>query len=210
MLISWLITLIRNNHESQDHMSADDVLSMHDEIFKLAKSVLSSGELDNAESISDKLQSDQKLTAVRALQQEIGNLPKRPIFYVHYELNYLPNRTRNIMRYLGDFVDHLVKYMASDLLHNKRYLKKSLTNNLKKLKKSLPHNLYEQLTDFNRVTYTPAKHDFSQPKGRNHYFTEREVVLTCFIVSKFRADIIKLSAEAKAYSENKRIEYKAD
>ena len=179
-------------------------LLLNPEIMELTKKVLNESDINIANEIVKRIISKDKNTKQEAtdlLRAYIGTKPKRPIYYLHHELQFLPNQTRGAMRYLGDYIDHLIKYTAQDLVNPiKRFL--SLGQNTKVLKGKIPDNLYHNLVEYNKLLYVPAKHEFNT-RGNDHLFSCREIVYTCFITLKLAERIKAISHTAKDYSENK-------
>jgi hypothetical protein len=185
-----------------------EYLLIDDKIKSLAEELLSDDEILEAEKIAfDLTKKSTKLNAIKMLQKLVGNTPKRPLYYANFELNFLPHRTRNAVRYIGDFVDVLIKYLATEKLGKSACKTKSLGMNVRDLKKILPDQLYSELERYDNFIYKPAKHDFSVG-DRKHLFTSKEVVFIYFISLKLKEKIIKISEEAKKYSEN--VEYRPD
>lgn len=178
-------------------------LSIKPEIFELAKEVLTESEIEQANILSEKLISkDKKDIAIQELQNIIGMRPKRPIYYLNHEITYLPEETRDVVRYAGDYIDQLMK----DCAHEKGKLSflafyTSLGGNIKRSKKVLGQKLYNALTGYNRFIYVPAKHEFDVDKDRPHLFSAKEAVFVCFMMKKLAEQIIAISQQARRYSE---------
>jgi hypothetical protein len=127
--------------------------------------------------------------------------PKRPLYYCHFEMKFLPHWTRNIMRDLGNYIDVLIKEMSLELTNNKHCLKNPLGNNLNTIKEKITPELYDKLICYNNFLYVPSKHDFDVPPNRKHRFTSKETVLTTFITMKLASEIKTLSKMAQKYAE---------
>ncbi len=183
------------------------------EVSNLASRLLSAEEIILADKISEQLLGDEvdRHTAIKHLREFIGVMPKRPVYYLNYEVGGLPENTRDVVRYTGDYIDQLIKNYSYEKgnFHILRYraLKLSLGSNLKKLSKDIPKDILDSLTAFNEILYVPAKHVFDVG-DRPHLFTAR--VYSCFLMKKFAKQIIPLSIEAKKYSENGKYEYHSD
>jgi hypothetical protein len=174
-------------------------------IDSLANDVLSTTEFNKTLELIKNFEAGDmgRKSTIAYLQNIIGNRPKRPVYYVTEQyLPHLPHYTRDIMRYLGDYVDILVKYMASEILLDKKNLKKSLGINANYLKGKIDDALIKSLINFNEVIYVPAKHDFAV-KHKSHRFNYREVIITCVIVVKLANEVKRLSPLAKKYAEDK-------
>ena len=82
-----------------------------DEVYALASKVLNDVEIEKANDIS--LMIVKKRTnnkGISKLREKAGYQPKRPLFYAYIELEYLPQWTRNAIRYICDYVDQLCKH----------------------------------------------------------------------------------------------------
>ncbi len=181
-----------------------EYLIIDPEILKFGEDILTKSEIAEANKLSKNLtlSKKRKRFTIEKLQAKVGMKPKRPMFYLNSELEYLPYHTRDAMRDLGDYIDHLIKFCSAEKLKNTKYEKQSLGSNLKKLKNMVPEKLRLRLTKYNELVYVPAKHDFNV-QNRRHRFTSKEVVFVCFITLKLAKEIIKLSNRAKDYSEGR-------
>jgi len=179
-----------------------EYLEIDDNIKTLACELLSEKEIFEADEVSQKLAvKSTRVGAIRYLKKKVGDRPKIPIYYANYELNGLPVRTRNPVRYIGDYIDQLVKCLTIDTMNNSSYGQKSLGQNVYTLKGKIPELLHSQLARYNNQIYTPAKHIFSKKEGRKHLFTSKEVVYTYYLSLKLKEKIIELSKNAREYSE---------
>jgi hypothetical protein len=174
-------------------------------VSELAEDTLSPSELDEAERISVMLAGSkkQRKDAVYYLMEMVSPPPKRPLYYAQNEMRGLPLYTRDVIRYLGDYIDLLVKAMTFEFVKDQKCKKRSLGANLRALKPTkykVPSELLDKSSRYNSFLYQPGKHDFSIPPGRSHRFTSREVVLTSFITLKLADDIKKLSQFATQVS----------
>jgi hypothetical protein len=121
--------------------------------------------------------------------------PKRPLYYCHYEIRFLPRWTRNIVRYLGDYID-LLERMAWKKFAQEKY-KPGISPKLlrEKLKKFIPGELFEKIEEYDKLFWRPSKHDFNVDESlRRNRFTSRETVYCIFITLEL-ADRIKKFAE---------------
>jgi hypothetical protein len=183
-------------------------LSINPRIQNLAKEVLNEDERKHAENIAETLLLDgHRDHAVKALQDLIGRTPKRPVYYLNNEIDHLPEETRDVIRYAGDYIDQLIKHCAHDK-GKWRFLAyhSSLGPNLKRLNKILPESLLFILTKYNNFIYVQAKHSWDIG-SRPHLFSSKDAVFVCFITKKLAEQIIAVSSEAKIYSENEVYNY---
>ncbi len=178
----------------------NDYLMLDPSIESLAKKMLSDHEIDEAETISENLVvKSRREGAKRFLKDKIGDQPKRPIYYANFELNTLPHRTRNSVKYLGDFIDNLLKCIAVEKFNNDQFWKRSFGANLTKLKNKIPDDLYSDLGIYNRLAYAPSKHEFNVEEGRRHYFSSKEVVYILYMTVKLKERMVEISQEAHDY-----------
>lgn len=182
-------------------------LSIDPDIEDIAEEILSEKEKDEAENISKCIvSSEHKECAIKTLRNIIGTTPKRPVYYLNERIKYLPDNTRDVMRYAGDYIDQLMKHCA----HEKgtwgfMAYRRSLKPNLKNLKKTLDENLLSALDKYN-IVYVKAKHEWNV-NDRPHLFSSKDTVFMCLITKKLAGQIINISQEAKLYSENKFYNY---
>lgn len=154
------------------------------EIAGLAAEMLTVEQLERADEMAMTLLTRRKQR--RQVQWELIRMiplkPSRPLMYLNPIIMQLPNATRDVIRYLGDYVDLITKEMTYEFLNGKARFS-SLGINAKKLEKatSVPRDLVDKLQRYNSFLYTPGKHDFSlPPEGRKHGFTCKEAVLTIY------------------------------
>ena len=178
-----------------------EYLEIDDKIMALAKELLSSHDIQEADKISLNLtQKSTRLNAQNALKKIVGFRPKRPLYYANYEINHLPHWTRYTVENMGHFVDQMVKCVAGEKLPNSKFYNNPLGVNLNNLKNKIPDDLYSELDRFNKFIYVPAKHEFNVI-NRKHLFTSKEVVFIIFISLKLKDKLIIISDEARKYAE---------
>ena len=185
-------------------------LSISQDVQKLAEQILSKKEMMFAENIAKELlQNTHREHAIEVLRNIVGTKPKRPVYYLNLAIRRLPDETRNVVRYAGDFIDQALKHFA----HEKRKyllksfaLRRSLGPNLKKLKGVLQDDLIEKLRNFNDLIYVRAKHRW-EVGSRPHLFSATEAVLVCFMVKKLVDDVVPFSVEVGLYLEGKMLNY---
>lgn len=182
-------------------------LSLDPNIEDVAEELLSDEELCNVESIAEFiLLKEHREHALHTLKKFVGTKPKRPVYYLNERINYLPEHTRDVMRYAGDYIDQLIKHCAHEKGDWKfMAYRRSLGPNLKYLKKILDKSLFNVLYKYNKV-YVQAKHEWNV-KNRPRLFSSKDAVFMCFITKKLSEQIISISSEAKLYSENKFYNY---
>jgi len=165
-------------------------------IVELAKDVLTPEKYNEAETISRMLirSGERRRYAQMKLVVLTLKKPWRPLFYLKPLIEGLPRNTRDVIRYLGDYVDLITKEMTYEFFDGKAR-RRSLGQNLRVLMNNRfqPADLVENLCRFNSFLYSPSKHDFSLPFGRQHRFTSREAVLTAYIAMELGERIKSLS-----------------
>ncbi len=186
-----------------DHLTgkASERLSADEQIISLAKEVLSEQQYLEAEELAKKLvgKKSEKAFTRKRLMDIVKPPPKRPLYYTHWDIQFLPHRTRDTIRDLGDFIDMLVKAAVYEKTNDSRIFRSSLGPAIDKFEKNRPESkqLAEILRKYNRFLYRDAKHDFKLPEGRReHRFTSREAVLTTFITMNLAERIIRISPAA--------------
>ena len=172
------------------------------EIVELAKDILTTEQLTDAERLSSMLLGSKKNRQLARckLALLLPHKPTRPLLYLIPIIMNLPRETRDCIRYLGDYIDLITKEMAYEFLDG-RTRRSSLGINARNLGNaaSVPSDLVDKLQRYNSFLYTPGKHDFSLPAGRAHRFTSKEAVLTIFIsveLGERIKSVSKLAVEA--------------
>ncbi len=180
-------------------------LSIRPQIEELSEMILNENELEEVNSLSEKLAHKKtRENAINRLREIVGCRPKRPVYYVWMHLCDLPEDTRTVVFYTGSYIDCLMKYISREKGKNiMRALFTSLKNNIKWSREILGIELVDILNKYESLIYTPAKHDFDDRKNRPHLFSSKEAVIVCFITMKIAEQLINLSEEAKKYSLDK-------
>lgn len=200
-----LNTFIKQVFKKSDlEFNADHI---HKEIYLLAKELLSDSEMQEAEGLSIAVRRGGKgrKQAIVILQKMIRCKQKRPVYYITEEfLPQFPKHTRDIIRYLGDFVDYMVKFVVKENSRKLSYRDKSLGQNIPVLRRKevLSSELLDQLERYNRHIYVPAKHKF-EDIDRLHLFNPLDVVYTLFITVKLRDMLMSNSVAARDYVEGR-------
>lgn len=139
-----------------------EALLAQEEIVSLAKELLSTETHREAEELSKMLVGTEAYqdAARSRLITIVQTPPKRPMYYCQHEVQFLPDWTRNTMRYLGDFVDMLVKAAVYEKTQDRRIFRSSFGPAIAKFKEYIPE--YEQLAcwlrRYNQFLYRDAKH----------------------------------------------------
>jgi len=180
---------------------ASERLLADEEIILLAKEVLTEQQYVEAEDLAKKVagKKSEKAFAVARLMELVKPPPKRPLYYTEWDIQFLPYRTRDPIRDLGDFIDMLVKAAVYEKNNDDRIFRSSLGPAINKFGMCRPESkeLADILRKYNRFLYRDAKHDFRLPKGRKeHRFTSREAVLTVFITMNLADRITSISSMA--------------
>jgi len=189
-------------------------LTISSEIFELAKRVLSEEDIVAANKLSEYFVQNEhmRLHAIEELREYIGVRPKRPVYYLNFEICRLPEETRDVVRYAGDFIDQLIKHCAHErgkYIFRFNAYRSSLGLNLKKLKGILPDSLIGILKEFNDLIYVKAKHSW-EVGDRPHLFSCKEAVFACFVIKKIAIQVEPFSIEGRWYLENKMYNYHAE
>jgi len=183
-------------------------------IQELAEDLLTSEQVNGAVALAKLLCRDEndRQNAILRLQQMMGRSPKRPLFYLEHEIKDLPDHTRHVVRYAGDYIDQMVKYCAYDkgtFFLKVRGLRSSLGSNLRKLTRVFSRRLLDLLTRFNETIYVPSKHEWDV-EDRPHLFSAREAVLCLFIVKQLSLEVAQYSQLAQSYDNNEMLDYHYD
>lgn len=173
---------------------AEALLASKD-ILSLAKEILPEPVYLEAERFASMLTSSpaQKKIARLALINILLPPPKRPVYYLAHELEFLPRWTREPLRIMGDYIDMLTKAATYEKTRDAKIFRVPFGPAIDLFAKCYPNDtqLADCLLRYNRFLYRDAKHDFVLPAGRReHRFTSREVVL-CLYTTRELADRIK-------------------
>jgi len=180
-------------------------MQIDNEIMKLAIELFSEQTIERLDELSYDISygKKKKWEGIRYLENIVKPYPKRPMYYCRIELKHLPHYTRNIIRYLGDYIDLLERQALIKFL-GKKY-KKGLSPKIvrSQLKPSLPKILSDRLDKYDKLFWTPAKHDFNVDESkRRHRFTTREVIYDIFITNKLADEIKRVAMIKDSYNEN--------
>lgn len=180
-------------------------LSIRQEISDLAEFVLNEEETIEIDKLSEMMISKKlRKMAIERLKEVVGYTPKRPVYYVWLYMNDFSNNTRVIVFFLGSYIDQLMKHVSHEKGANiLRSLFSSLKNNIKWTRCLLGHELTDMLNMYERIIYTPAKHDFESKPRQSHLFSSKEAIAISFITMNLASRLTDLSEEARAYSLNK-------
>lgn len=165
-----------------------------DEILAFAGEILSGDKIRLAEKLSRDLSDGRKKRdeARRYLRYIVRPPPKRPLYYCNNEIRHLPRWTRNIVRYLGDYIDQLERELLKKFMEENK-IKKSPKYMRDQLRPYIPNDLYKSLEDYDKLFWRPAKHDFNvDESSRRHRFTTRETVYDIFITLAIADELKKL------------------
>jgi hypothetical protein len=120
--------------------------------------------------------------------------PKRPLYYLNYEVKFFPMRTRYVVEQSGSYLDLLVKELRYE--KQGQYRKTPLGRNIDALFEKSDDDLkllLRQLKLFNEIAYVPSKHEYGPPYENKHFFNSLEAVIIVLAA-------IKLGEELKAKS----------
>jgi hypothetical protein len=170
------------------------------DILELAREVLPLDKLKEAMEICEMIGGSKKQRefAKARIRLLVAPPPKRPLHYLMQEMRFLPRDTRDCIRYLGDYIDLLTKELAFENLGGNTR-RNSLGRNAKLLAERTVglKDLGSKLQRYGSVLYTPGKHDFTLPPGREHRFTAKEVVLAAYVTVELAERIKSVSKSAR-------------
>jgi hypothetical protein len=199
-----LAGVLRDSHKTG---KSTEAMMANKDVLLLGKEILTKDNYMEAEKLSNMLvgTKSEKNSARATLISVLMPPPKRPIYYLAHELEFLPRWTREAMRILGDYIDMLTKAAVFEMENNGEVFRISFGPAINRFKKWYPKEaiLAEWLERYNRFLYRDAKHDFALPSTRKeHRFTSREVVLCVFITKQLSDKIKKLSSVAMKVSKD--------
>lgn len=172
---------------------------MNYEINKLAKRLFDDNKIRIIEKMVNRVNGEEKDVALKELSEFVGTKPKRPLYYVFHSILGLPEYgTRDIIRYLGDYIDQLVRFTLEDKRFLSRWFLSPLGPNINKLKKHIDKDLYDNLILFNKI-YTQAKHDFIHNEDKS-LFTYIDAIYMIFITKELSLSLLPLSEHARDYN----------
>jgi len=128
---------------------------------------------------------ERKLVVLRRLRHLVPTRPKRPLYYVNYDLKDLPRKSRFVVEQMGSYLDLLVKELRYEL--EGRYCEEPLGRNILAIMKYVDGDmkvLLKTIETFNRIAYVPAKHIYGPPDDPNHYFSFQEAVVIALVAVK--------------------------
>ena len=141
------------------------------------------------------------LVALGRLRYIIPSRPKRPMYYVHYQIGFLPESSRFVVEQSGSYLDLLVKELRYELTGN--YKGFSMGANikfilgLKDASNSELSALLNKILSFNKIVYVPAKHVYGPPNDYGHYFDVDDSIIVTLLAVKLGEEIKKRSQFAK-------------
>jgi len=136
----------------------------------------------------------QKRVAISRLQFIVPKRPKRPLYYIHYELKFLPRTSRFVVEQMGSYLDLLTKELRFEL--EGRYHKMPLGKNITALMRydDADMKLLEKLMMFNEIAYVPAKHIYGSPNDSRHYFNSQETTVIVLAAVKLGEELKRRSS----------------
>jgi len=169
-------------------------------IKELSGKLLSDKDFKDISKIVNGLASEKKEEYLKELQNVLGYVPKRPLYYLYMEtIPLLPDGgMRSSIKNACDYIDQLVKFTLEDIKFFSRWFRRPLGPNIEKLKESIDDDLYNELVVFNKI-YTQAKHEFHHDIDKN-FFTYEDTVYMIYITKKIAEKILPLSERARDYN----------
>ena len=170
-------------------------LILDEDILSLAQ-ILLPEKIELADKLSEDLCNGKK-TRERAriyLMNMVKPPPKRPLYYCHYEIRHLPRWTRNVVRYLGDYIDLLERMALKKFIKGNYKPGKSPKLVRNRLKKFISEQLFNEIEEYDRLFWRPSKHDFNVNESmKRNRFTSREAVYCIFITLELANKIKKFA-----------------
>jgi hypothetical protein len=168
--------------------------NINPEIEVLAKKVLIKREIAEAEHIIDLAFShelEDNKTSGRLLASMIPTRPKRPLYYVNFEVSHGPRMvTRYVVHYLCAYLNTLLDDLAKDYGGFRKFI--PFGGTLQKIKGKITPELYDTLDKYNKIYFVPAKHSFDPYDAEDHLFSLKDAIYCCFITMKLRDEIDSL------------------
>ena len=131
---------------------------------------------------------DDKKFSGKILSSLIPTNPKRPLYYVNFEVSHGPRMvTRHVVHYLCAYLNTLLDDLAKKLGGLKRFIPFGAT--LNKIKGKIPSEMYQKLDEYNKIFYVPAKHNFDPYNAKDHLFSLKDAIYCCYITMKLKEEI---------------------
>jgi len=144
---------------------------------------------------------DDYLAALSRLRYVIPRRPKRPMYYVHHQIGFLPEASRFVVEQSGSYLDLLMKELRYEM--SGKFVKLPLGTNVSFIRtiKSTVNpdlsDLLKKIQSFNQVAYVPAKHIYGPPTNERHYFEVDDSILIAMTAVKLCENIKKRSQYAR-------------
>lgn len=165
----------------------------------MAEKMLDQKEMIQISKVIGGIKNGDRVNSIKELIGVLGMKPKRPVYYIAAAITELPDhRTRDIIRYSGDYIDHLIRFMLEDKKFLGKWRRKPLGPNIEKLKIYIDSDLHNCLVLFN-IIYTQAKHEFNHFEDRSLFDLE-DAVHVIYITKKIAEKILPLSERARDYN----------
>jgi len=130
------------------------------------------------------------------LSSIIPTSPKRPLYYVNFEVSHGPQMvTRYVVHYLCAYLNTLLDDLAKDIGGFKRFI--PFGGILRKIKGKINPELYDKLDKYNKLFYVPAKHNFNPYDAKDHLFSLKDAIYCCYITMKLKDAIESMSISIK-------------
>jgi hypothetical protein len=166
--------------------------NVNSDIKILAKEVLSKEDFETAKNVFNGIISDnysRNLEAINYLTTLVPRRPKRPLYYVNYELSYGRRmQTRIVVNYLGGFMEMNMAQLSKKVGRFKNFL--PFGSVLFRLKGKIPTDLYSGLYKYNKIFYCRAKHYYENYGRNEHLFSLMDAVLCCFVTMNLHKKIV--------------------
>ena len=179
-----------------DEVTSFVSMDLSSNVQRLAIDVFDAAELSEVRKIAEAFSDSrkQKKLAILRLREIVPKRPKRPLYYVNYEVKFLPRSSRFLVEQMGSYLDLLVKELRYEL--EGQYHREPLGKNISALMKRADTDMkliLRRIQTFNEVAYVPAKHAYGPPSDPKHLFSSQESVVITLAA-------VKLGEELKSKS----------
>jgi hypothetical protein len=170
-------------------------MRVRQKVKELSEHVFDIGEYDDVLELVKAIEGSkkQRKLAFHTLKRLIPLRPKRPLYYVNFNVG--PRWSRSVVEDMGSYLDLLVKELRFE--KEGTYYNLPLGANIHHLMGQVNDDLKSILAKvdlYNRIAYVPAKHVYGSPNDTRHYFSDSDVVVLAL-------SAVKLGEELKKESE---------
>jgi hypothetical protein len=152
---------------------------MRPEVMELADYVFDKEEVEGVQKIINHyLSKATREHVIFTLKMIVPTRPKRPLYYINYELKFLSQNSRWIVENIGSYLDLLVKELRLEVEGSYRNLPlgANISSLLKQDINEELRNALNLISNFNKVAYVPSKHIYGLPNSDHHYFSIADTI----------------------------------